>query len=259
MPTLDKQTTSALVKFLYIGDSGTGKTGSLVSLLKAGYELRILDMENGLAAFVAYAKRENLDLTKVEYVPITEKLTMSAMGPVVSGTPKAFVDAIKFMQKWEDGSDPATWGPKKILVLDSGTAFGSAALAWAQGMAPGTKDPRQWYATAQKAFDSTMALLTSEAFQTNVIVISHVGYSDLPNGLRRGYPTTVGTKLGTTISRHFNNLVLATSVGSGTSVKRTIKTVPTPEVDLKNSKPFQLGAELPLETGLATIFETLKG
>lgn len=30
-----------LVKLLYIGHSGTGKTGSLISLLRAGYHIRL--------------------------------------------------------------------------------------------------------------------------------------------------------------------------------------------------------------------------
>mgnify|MGYP001496439716 CR=1 FL=1 len=48
MTSLADHHASSLVKMLYIGDSGTGKTGSLVSLVDAGYKVHVLDMDNGL-------------------------------------------------------------------------------------------------------------------------------------------------------------------------------------------------------------------
>ena len=48
MPTLDTHQSSEFTKLLYLGDSGSGKTGSLVSLLKAGYKIKVLDLDNGV-------------------------------------------------------------------------------------------------------------------------------------------------------------------------------------------------------------------
>ena len=42
MPPLSESTASHFVKLMYIGDSGTGKTGSLASLAAAGYKLRLV-------------------------------------------------------------------------------------------------------------------------------------------------------------------------------------------------------------------------
>ena len=48
MPALGQHQSSDIVKMLFIGPSGAGKTGALASLASAGYNLRILDMDNGL-------------------------------------------------------------------------------------------------------------------------------------------------------------------------------------------------------------------
>ncbi len=53
-------------------------------------------------------------------------------------------------------------------------------------------------------------------------------------------------------------MLLAERSGSGTNVKRTIQTLPTALIDLKNPAPFKLDTTLPLESGLATVFKTLK-
>ena len=46
MPTLYHHTSQSTVKLLLFGNSKTGKTGSLASLVAAGYYLRILDFDN---------------------------------------------------------------------------------------------------------------------------------------------------------------------------------------------------------------------
>ena len=131
-------------------------------------------------------------------------------------------------------------------------------MAWAVGLNPAAKDPRQWYATAQKGVEDTIALLTSEEFHANVIIISHVNYKEVTEGVTKGYANSIGTALGPIIPRYFNTLVMAESTGIGKNVKRKIKTVPTGLVDLKSPITFKLDAELPIETGMADLFRLLK-
>lgn len=258
MVSLTQHHSGKYVKLVFIGDSGTGKTGALTSLVKAGYHLRILDMDNGLDALVQHVKKECPEnLGNVNYETVRDKYVSGPTGPIVRN-PKAFVDAAKLMTKWSDESDPSEWGENTVFVLDSGSSFGRAAFEWARGMNPSAKDPRQWYFAAQQAFENTIALLTSEAFHANFILISHVSYRELQDGTTKGYASAVGSALGPTISKYFNTLLLAETSGSGKNVRRRIKTVPTAVVDLKNPAPFSIEAELPLESGLATIFNQLK-
>lgn len=253
MANLADRTHNSVIKVLYIGDSGTGKTGSLASLLAAGYRLNMIDMDNGLTALVQYAKNSGADLSQVEYETYRDEYRSTKAGPLIKGSPRAFVDAMTKLTEWSEISDPMS-----ITVLDSLTFLGKAAMAWARGMNPTAKDPRQWFYSAQQAIENVLALLTDKAYNQNVIVISHVNYKEVTEGVNKGYPTAVGSALGPTIASYFDIMVLAESSGSGTNVRRKIKTMPTGIIDLKMPDP-KIEKELPLETGLATIFQQLKG
>jgi hypothetical protein len=259
MPSLNDHHSSSYVKLIYIGDSSSGKTGSLTSLVAEGYRLRILDMDNGLDSLVQFARAQCPDkLANVDYETRRDKYRATNAGPVISGAPKAFTDSLALMTKWSDETNPAEWGEGTVFVLDSLSAFGKAAFEWAKGLNPTAKDPRQWYFAAQKAVEDTLALLTGESFHANVIVISHVNYKEITEGMTKGYANAIGTALGPIIPRYFNTLIMAESSGAGKNVRRKIKTLPTGIVDLKTPIP-SLEAELPLETGLATLFTKLKG
>lgn len=253
MPNLADHHASQLVKLLYIGDSGTGKTGSLTSLLSLDYHLRVLDLDNGLDSLVAFARREFPDkLGNVQFE--TRRDRYNTKGAIKAET---FSASAALMTKWTDGSAPADWGPKTIFVIDSLTALGKAAFEWARGLNPGAKDPRQWYFAAQQGLENIIAMLTSEEFNTNLIIISHINLKEMPDSSVKGYPSTIGSALGPTLPKYFNTLIAAQSVGFGKGTKRKILTIPTGVLDLKNPAPFRVEAEYPLESGLASIFTQL--
>jgi hypothetical protein len=259
MPKLTDHHSGKFTKLLYLGDSGTGKTGSLTSLVKAGYQLRILDFDNGLDVLKEFVKRDCPEkLSNVDYETQRDPYKAGPMGPVVAGTPKALVNSLKLLTKWSDDTVPSEWGANYIFVMDSLTGLGKAAFEWAKSVNPGAKDPRQWYHGAQQAVDNVISLLTSEAFHANVIIIAHVQLVDQNDGTVRGYANTIGKALGPMIPTYFNTMVLAKSSGAGQNVKREIVTVPTSLIDLKSPAPFKVDATLPLSTGLASIFEKLK-
>ncbi len=253
MPTLDEHESSRFAKLIYIGDSGTGKTGSLVSLLQAGYRLKILDMDDGLDSLVHYAREAGCDLSLVEYEKYRDEYRATKAGPAIRGTPTAFVSALGKMEEWSAIEDDKTF-----FVLDSGSAFGKAAFEWAKGMSPMAKDPRQWYFAAQQAVEATIAMLTGKQFKMNVIVITHVNYKELTEGSHKGYANFIGSAIGPVVAKYFNTLILAESQGAGSNTRRKIKTLPNGIIDLKVPNP-KIEKELPLETGLATIINQLKG
>lgn len=263
MPALSDIANSPFVKFMYVGDSSTGKTGSLVSLVKAGYKLRILDMDAGVTILAKYVKHECPErMAQVDYVSFRDDFKVNqANDVVVKGTPKAYVSAVKAaIEKWpNDDSIPAEWGTDTFFVLDTLTTFGKAALAWAEGMNPTSRDPRQWYSAAQKSIENFVSQLMGENFRTNVIIISHITERELHDGTTKGFPASgAGKALGPTLAKYCNTLVLAETSGFGEKTKRRIKTTPTGFIDLKTEAPFAMANEYPLETGLATIVETLK-
>lgn len=267
MPSLSKHQSNEFTKLLIEGDSGSGKTGALTSLVAAGYKLRILDFDNGLDPLKAFVTNQCPDkVDNVEFRTLRDKYKSSPEGPVIAGAPKAFVEATKLLDRWkytEDGVEtdlgvPAEWGPECILVVDSLTFMSDAAFAFREPLAvrgkDGKYDARAVYKDAQNAIESVLALLTSEAFRTNVIVTSHIRYIENPDGSRKGYPTSVGSALGPVIPRYFNSVALCESKGG----KRTLQTAATALIDLKNPKPFAMAKSYPIETGLAEFFGVLR-
>lgn len=260
MAKLSDHQSGKFTKLMLIGDSGSGKTGSLASLAE-DYDIGVLDFDNGLDILKAYVKKNNPDrLDHIDFETVRDTYKASEKNGAVVTQAKAYTDAAKLMTEWTDGSKPSEWGPNKIFVLDSLTTMGKAAFEWARllNQGQGNNDQRAWYGTAQGALENVIALLTSDNFEANVIVISHVNY-DEANGLTRGYPTTIGKALGPKIARYFNNLVLAETSGSGQNVKRTIRVVPNDLIDLKTAVPFAFAERsLPLETGMRDLFRALR-
>jgi len=256
MASLSDLLSSPVIKILYIGDSATGKTGSLVSLVEAGYRLRIIDLDNGIKTLAEYVRHRCPDkLDAVEFISPRDKYKTTPMGIAVSGAPKAFKETMTALEKWTDGTDPSKWDPSTILVIDSLTALGKAAYNWFSALNPDVKDKRQVFYSAQDAVESVLQNVTADEFGASVIVISHIEYNEERT---KGHASALGKALGPKIPRHFNNLILAESKGSGENTRRVIRTVPTGVVDLKTEAPFRVAKELPLETGMATIFSLLK-
>lgn len=263
MPKLSAHQSNEFTKLLLTGDSGSGKSGALASLVKAGYKLRILDMDNGLDPLKTFVMKDCPKLVEnVEFRTLRDDYKTTAAGPKVS-KPKAFVDAMKMLDSWtyNDGEfldyslgKPAEWGPDCILVLDSLSFFSDAAFDWAESMNPSAKDPRQWFYSAQQAVESALALLTSGSFRTNVIVSAHVRYTTGDDGRNKGYPNAIGSALGPTIPRYFNHWAQCENKAG----KRLIRTAATNMFDLKNTKPFEMKNEYDLSSGLADFFAVLR-
>ncbi len=258
MPSLADHQSNSFTKILLCGDSGSGKSGALTSLVKAGYKLYILDMDNGLDSLKTFVMKEcPANIGNIEYRTMRDDYKTGAQGPVVSKA-LAFVQCLKMLDTWKyddtDLGDPAEFGPESIVVLDSLTFLSNAAFDWAKGLNPSAKDPRQWYGAAQEAVENTLALLTSGSFRTNVIVTAHVRYMENDDGSKKGYPNSVGSALGPVIPSYFNNWAQCENKGG----KRNIVTGATSMIDLKNTRPFDMDAKYPIETGLADYFGVLR-
>lgn len=268
MTSLTSHQSNDYTKLLLIGDAKSGKTGSLVSLVQAGYSLRILDYDN-LLDILKYMLVEQCGdkLDQVEFRTLRDKRKSGPAGSIIDGTPKAFSDGLKMLDNWkytdEHGTEidlgkPAEWGPNAILVIDSLSRLCDAAFDWAEPLVPagksGDKDLRQVYGSAQDAVESLLAGLTSPNFRTNVIVIAHVQYMEQGSGVLKGFPQGVGQKLSPKIPQYFPSVVLYTNEGG----KRTLKTNSTPLIDLANPKPFAMAKSYPIETGLADFFGVLR-
>ena len=258
MPKLEAAGTSTIVKVLLIGDSGTGKTGAIHSLVKAGYFVHVWDFDNKIAGGILpiLVKRDCPEkLSNVDYEPLRDKFKSSGLGPIPDGLPTAFTKGLALLDKWTDGTSPKEWGERHVVVIDSLTFMSDAAFNWAKAMNPSVKEPRQWFYTAQQVIEGTIAMMTADSFRTNLVVIAHINWQNRPDGTMKGFPSSVGTALNSTIPAYFENMAQCHIVNG----KRLIQTAPTALLDLKNPAAFKMLPSISIETGLADFFSTLKG
>lgn len=262
MPSLGQHQSNDFVKLLLLGDSKSGKTGSLVSLVKAGYKLRILDFDNLLDILRAKVEEECPDkIDNVEFRTLRDEYKASPGGTIINGKPKAWFDSIKMLNHWKyddiDYGDPSEWGPDVILVIDSLTRWSDAAYALHETITPrgksGDYDGRAVYGNAQKDIEKQLASLTGKSMKTNVIVICHGIYQESEEGTKI-FPRSAGQKLSPNIPTYFPSYVRYRNQAG----KRTIQLESSAMIDLANTNPTILKGTLPIETGLATIFAALR-
>lgn len=272
--------TSVTTKLLLLGDGGSGKTGGLGSLAIAGYNLRILDFDNGVNILKDILGRHPEAMSRVSYITCTDQMH-SVQGRILPKAAQAWNKAVMAMDNWDDGDNKLgsilTWGPQDILVIDSLNFAGKSALRLIQQMnsrlagIPYQSD----YGDAQRLVENMMAMLYSDHVKCNVVVLTHIRevgktqqVTDSNNkvvtveeeGSRRGYAETgTGRALSPTIGRYFNAVLMVDIVGTGQSARRVIRTVPHDNIGLKNPAPGSVKPEYPLASGLAEYFAAVRG
>ena len=245
------------IKLLAIGDSGSGKTGALASLAKAGYKLWIIDFDQGLDILASLLRGDEPALARVEFETFTDKLK-SVQGRIIpDGPPTAFARALAKATEWLGRG----LGREDVLVWDSLTFSGHAALRYVlsinarSGQAPQIQD----WGQAMGMLEDLLSLLYSDEVRCNVVVTSHITYVESEaGGVSKGYPTALGNKLPPKVGRWFNTMVLFKTVGSGASTKRIIKTTSEPLIELK-VPVLNVPPELPISSGLADLFKLIRG
>lgn len=263
MPSLSQHQSNDFTKLLLIGDSKSGKTGSLVSLVTAGYKLRILDLDNLLDVLkylILNQCPERLDA--VEYRTLRDKRKSGPVGSVLDGKPTAWINSLKMLDNWKyddvDLGKPSEWGPDCILVIDSLSRLCDAAYDFHETIIPvgkgGQYDARAVYGNAQDDVEKLIGMLTSPGFAVNVIVIAHVTYQEQPDGTTKGFPQGVGQKLSPKIPQYFSSVALLENKHG----KRGIRTTSTALMDLANPAPFLVQPSYPIESGLADFFAALR-
>jgi AAA domain-containing protein len=257
-----------VTKMLLLGDSGSGKTGALASLADAGYNLRVIDVDNGLDVLAnllrdpksGYSKDS---LTRVDFETVTDKMAVRGQR-LVPAQATVWQRAIKLLENWETASSKLGpvigWGDKDVLVIDSLTRLSDAALNQILflnarlGQRPHQSD---WY-DGQLLVEGLLQMLYDENVKCNVIVISHITYIGEEGGPTKGYPSSLGSKLPPKVGRYFNSILLAKTTGAGANQKRKIFTNTGGLVELKTTAPTRVLAEYPIESGLADYFKAVR-
>lgn len=283
MPTVSQPSPAGanLVKMIYIGDSGAGKTGSLMSLAAAGYNVRVLDLDKGVQILVDYATNpdpRNIytkphplwpgDTCKglgdrISYVQISETFT-NVNGQIV---PKgdSWDKMMSQLTEWKDGEvnlgKLESWGSRDVLVIDSFSRVADARMYKELVLNARAVAGRQQgdYFKVQEALERFLELLVMPSIRCHVILICHIEYVEKDDKTVRGMPQAMGKALGPKIGQHFNHALLAKTQGQGVGATYKIFTKTQGMVDLKNAAPLRCEPEYPLETGLLQYFNAVIG
>lgn len=228
MPALS--TLKTPVKALILGDSGMGKTGALWSLAAAGFKLKLYDVDNNAGVLSSALKDHPEALNNIEVLPLRDKLKMNARG-FPDGKPQAWTNLLKALDNWPDGGTPEEWGPDTVLVLDTLTSVGRAALYMAQHLESkfGKLPEIQHYHTAGIQINGMLGNLVSDFFKCHVLVLTHVRYVESDMGISMGLPKAIGEKLSEDIPVYFNTMLALKRTGK----KTVLTTRPTQLVQTK--------------------------
>lgn len=269
MPSLLETKDAKSIKMLVIGESGTGKTGALASLVLAGYKLFVLDFDNGTEILLEIFNKKLADktITQEEYdsalgrifvESFFDKVKLTGNTMAVVGMPTAFTKAMKCLSDWPEHGPISDFGDDCIVVIDSLTMMGDAAFRLATAMSQ-NKDGRAIYGQAQEALQKVLEMLYASSIKCHVIFNSHIKYIETSDGRSKGYPSSIGQALSTKVARYFNVVLGATIQGSGSSAKRVINTKPIGTIDLKCPVLTGLADRLPAAEGLALYFAAKTG
>lgn len=271
------------IKVLVLGDSGTGKTGGLVSLGALGYNLRILDFDNGTKILRDYVLNPNSIYRKehklwsqelanslpsrVAFETLTDPLK-NVNGVMVPKSATAWQRASRLLTHWKTDSEDlgpvSSWTMQDVLVIDTLTFAARRAMEFNQSLNGNLGADPNWnkdYSPTQRLIERLLGLLYDPGVKCHVVVNCHLGYenirdlgSDIPK--RKAYPQTIGAAQKLIIGRYFNNTVQTKTLGGN---KNYLLTRGDEELSLKNTAPLRTKQQYPIETGLAEFFLDLQG
>lgn len=289
MASLTDYSANAPVKMLLVGDPGAGKTYALAALAKAGYNLRILDFDNGLRSLASALADDPKALARVVYEQCIDT-KVAQIDKMVPKAAKAAGKAMKLLTHWkmdavrgpstekdkdgkpvpgpiiEQGYDlgrPDSWGMNDVVIIDSLTHLGTALMDYvlvAQGRAGQQPWQSDWGEAIRMQEQIVQALVAPE-FRANVIIITHVTYvgHELNDKDLKAYPNALGNKLPPKLGSWFNTIAQIKVSGTGDKTRRVLRTVSEGKLDLKSGDPKKIPAELPQENGLVEVFKILTG
>lgn len=263
------------VKVILCAHSGSGKTGANASLAAMGLRLRYLDLDNGIDILrnllrdpqSEYVKRNPKVFENLESVAAFSEARKASGGKLAITKAEVWPKASQQLEKWIDpasGRDLGSitsWTPEHVLCVGSLTRLAESALRFVQSVNGRlNQHPFQSdYGDAQNLLRAFLEIITSPDVQCNVVLECHIESLDDGSGVQQDFPRAIGKALSPIIGSYFNNLLEIKKVGRGETLKRVLKTIPTGTLGVKNTAPFRVKAEYPLESGLAEYFQAVRG
>jgi hypothetical protein len=259
------------IKMLVLGESGSGKTGALASLLQAGYNVRIFDADGTgeeLLRSLAPDAGERLAV-----LPLAERFT-PVNGMLFPLRPDGWLRLCDAVRKWLGGIH--TWTARDVLVIDTLTTIGRLAYYHARkiaGRESALESGKLWQqdiGNAQALCIALMDMLHGDGVPCHVIVNCHINRT-FSDGLRPtdldyeqaraekriiklgGYPVVIGAKAGVKVPIYFGNMLYLHGAGKDA----LFHTTPIDGINVKTTAPSSVKRTYKQATGLAELFADL--
>jgi hypothetical protein len=232
------------VKFLLMGESGTGKTYSIRTWIEAGVTPFIVFMD--LQGVTTMGDAKGMWHHAVITPGISDWSVLAGIAKTINETSfeglaqKRGIDKKKHTQWYElmglmanfrdtegkEFGDVCSWGPDRVLVLDGLSGLSDMAMANILGAQP-VRSPGD-YGVAMNNIESLLATL-AHGCRCHVMLIAHQEpEQDEVAMQRRIMVSTLGRKLAPVLPRYFDDVVQAVRLGTKFSWTTT-----TPNTTLK--------------------------
>lgn len=269
------------IKMLCIGETGSGKTGALASLLDAGFNVRILDLDNGAEALINLitdpkSRYKKDSISRLSYITITEPMRVM-QGRIVPAKATVWNRAVASIENWKSETPTkqelgpiSKWTDQDILVVDTLGTLGTAAQNFHLMMNGELGKPRtqnEWrrdIGSAQSLLDTFLQLIFDESIKCNVIINTHIVYAKEDGTLPKpdeadsrlfGFPSAIGRALSPKIGKYFNHLLMIRREGES---RRLWTKSPLGNVNLKSGAPLKVKDSYDITTGLAEYFTAIR-
>lgn len=240
MKTLDNFKPDTQTRILLMGESGSGKTSALASLVCGGRTVKIIDLDAGLEPLFHIVNEKCPEkLGNVSYETFLDKNS-----PLLTSAPitTAAGPALNLLEKLVKEENI-------VLVIDSLAFLGNAIKTYM--MSKNRHAAPQFNDWSMAADGIRCVLDTLLHAKCDVIVNTHVDHVE---DINKALPVVLGRVLRVQVGRYFNNVLLTKRVQIGGVEKRVIRTKSEGLYELKCAIP-NLPDEIPLESGLQTILE----
>lgn len=268
MAKLSEPSAQPPLRLMLLGDSGTGKTGSLASLAASGYNLYIADFDNGIEIIRNLLRENKGALARVDFETCRDLYEVQGAFTVPRKA-QAWAKGLKYL----DEAFKKGLGPQDIVVIDSLSFAAGAAMNHILALNGRlTRAPYQSdWGEAQRLVENLVGMLTADV-ECHILCTAHIATTGgkrtekvkdetivIDEGPVRRLPSMIGKAFNPKVPRYFNHMLLTHRVGSGAAARYTIKTQTFDDIELKTASPGAVKPEYPLATGLADYFADVRG
>lgn len=236
------------IKLINMGESGHGKTSMLAGLCSAGYNVRVLDLDNGIESLVDIltgpgSKHKPDAIGRLRWKTLTESY-MSRGGNIVPRGAAVYPGAVAMLETWKGdesydskAQEPKpcvdslgsiySWTDKDVLVVDTLTSLAESAIYHSQmmqgalGNARTSMESMRDAGSAQGMTEKFLQFMRDDNLKCNIVINTHLNWAKEDGtaiepgyqGVRYGFPSAIGKALNMKIGRNFNHILLTRKVG----------------------------------------------